>query len=133
MTDPLKNLAKSKILNIGGKLILMGDHTPQDVPLQPTRPRWLDGWEPRTVDVEFFRQMLSLMKDDSVWVVPATKAEYRVDKTRKKLVLVKGKVDEWFWKNAKTLPKLGYTVIVYKTASDGSGKTAIQHRAMSSE
>lgn len=125
MDNPLENLARSKIITTAdGQRILIGDQTQQEVPLEPVKPKWLDTWEPRASDVQFFRHMLRMMRDGSIWEVPATGAKYRIDKSKNLLILIEGKVDEWFWKNAKTLPKLGYTVIVDKAIEDGSGKTS---------
>lgn len=124
MDDPLKTLAQSKIVHIGDLTFLIGDHSAADVPLEPQRPRWLDHWEPRRADIEFFRIMLIDMKDGGIWEVPATGAVYKLDKTAKTLTLTKGPVDEWFWKNVKTLPRIGYRVIVNKTQADGSGKSS---------
>lgn len=128
MDNPLDSFKDAIITEEDGKSTLRMGNQQQldDVPLMPTRPRWLKHWEPRAVDVEFFRTLFDGMKDGAQWEIPRTGSRYRIDKVGKKLILIKGKVDEWFWKNAKTMPKLGYEVIVDKTASDGSGKTAVQ-------
>lgn len=130
MDNPLDAFKDAIITEEEGKRTLrMGSQQQlNDVPIMPTRPRWLDRWEPRSVDVQFFVTLFAGMKDGGEWEIPRTGSRYRIDKTDKKLILVKGKIDEWFWKNAKTMPKLGYAVIVDKTISDGSGKTAIQQR-----
>lgn len=128
MDNPLDAFKNAVITEVDGKSTLRMGNQQQlnDVPLVPKRPRWLDRWEPRSVDVQFFVTLFEGMKDGAEWEIPRTGSRYRINKTDKTLALIKGEIDEWFWKNAKTLPKLGYTVVVNKTASDGSGKTAVQ-------
>lgn len=128
MDNPLDAFKDAVITEVDGKRTFRMGNQQQldDVPLVPTRPRWLDRWEPRSVDIQFFATLFAKMVDGAEWEIPRTGSRYRIDKTDKKLVLIKGKIDEWFWKNAKTMLKLGYAVVVDKTASDGSGKTAAQ-------
>ena len=128
MDNPLDAFKDAVVTDEDGKrtLKLGNQQRLDDVPLMPKCPRWLDQWEPRSVDVLFFITLFGGMTDGAEWEIPRTGSRYRIDKTGKKLVLIRGKIDEWFWKNAKTLSKFGYTAVVDKTAATGSGKTSAE-------
>lgn len=63
------------------------------------------------------------MKDGSQWCVPASGCVYRIDKEKSQFILLRGAVDEWHWKNKKTLKKIGWdAVLAERTLEDGAGK-----------
>ena len=121
--DPLGNY---EVVEVGGARILVGiDSGVAYVPVEPNKPFWFNMWEPTPQMVEFFRSMLRLLRPLTPWHVPATGNVYIIDKERQTFTLVEGKVDEWHWKNVKTLAKLGYRVLVVQQSDTGSGK--IEH------
>ena len=128
MEDPLKFLAKFVVVKEGDQTIFVGDQTVKEVPLQPTRPAWLNQWMPRPSDIEFFRILLRTLRDRAIWRVPATGSEYVWRLPERQLALIKGELDEWFWKNLKCMSMLEPPVFVVvdkpKVQQDGAGKSA---------
>lgn len=110
-----------------GKTMLVGDTCPPDQKpaVAPSKPEWYSRWEPRPDQIRFFEEMLPLLKDGAEWTVSATGCVYKVNHKDKKLILLRGAIDEWHWKNAKTLEKIGWTVeLASRTMETGSGKTS---------
>jgi len=95
---------------------------PKETP-QDECPDWLKPWQPNEFEVGWFKKFIEAMNHGAIWKTITTSAAYRIDKEKKEFVLIAGKVDEWYWKNVKTLAMLGYTV---RKADDyGLGKTVL--------
>jgi hypothetical protein len=119
-TDPSN---KYKIVEVGGARILVDtDTTKHYVPLEPTKPFWFDAYEIEPHMLIFFSTILAALNTFGFWRSPSTGNIYSIDKQRKTFTLINGELDEWHWKNVKTLPKLGYRVLVVQEATAGAGK-----------
>lgn len=128
------------LVEIDGYTVLVGDNTPRmPPPLMIEPPVWLKEWADHDVEarqgVVFFQNMLEALKMPVVegsqrtlplWHVPATGSVYAIDRERKTFVLIKGKPDEWHWKNYAVMAKLGYTVSIQPIQMEiGWGKSTI--------
>lgn len=130
-----------KVITIeGGETILVGDMTPRlPPPLMADPPFWLDHWAETSEEARkafpWFARMIAALKMPVVegtkrtlplWHVQATGSVYTVDRERRTLTLVKGKPDEWHWKNYAVLRRMGYSVEMRPIEMTiGAGKTSL--------
>lgn len=89
-----------------------------------TPPAWYDSFDASPFKA-WAEQFLSKMTDGSIWQLPMNDHVYKIDKTAKTLILIRGTPDEPFWKNKKTFGLLGYAVMTQQEAGlHGQGKTS---------
>lgn len=135
-----KPVAANTVVEIDGQTILVGDTTPRlPPPLMAEPPHWLEGWAEHDIEarqsIPFFTRMIGALKMPVVegdnrtlplWHVSATGSIYAIDRERHTFTLIKGKPDEWHWKNYAVLRRLGYTVDIRPVEMEiGSGKTSV--------
>jgi len=90
--------------------------------IETPEPAWLKAWVPNSEQIRWFQEFIAKAHTGTIWHVPATNAEYRIDKEAKTFTLTAGDpTDDWHWMNKKLLAMLGYTI---QSANwYGTGKT----------
>lgn len=81
--------------------------------LEAGDPAWSEAWEPSPEILNYFQNVLRILKPNAVWGMPRTGQVYKVDKNNKTFTLIEGDPhdeDHWHDKTRKTLARLGWAV-----------------------
>ena len=69
-------------------------------------------WKPSQTDIAWVSNLVRVLTDNAVWGIPGNGNVYRLSKSRKRLILIKGTADdETHERNKLVFGSIGYDVI----------------------